>query len=87
MAGGLQLIPDVLPWSTLEDIEEYENEVEQKDTPNTDLNCNEHWQVSFPGGVENSGVLKKNWKLDKENDRSINKCSNIDPVEKFKKFL
>ena len=63
----------------LKDIEEL-NKVEQKYTPNTDFNADEHWQVPFSGGFKDSGVLKKNRDLDKDIDWIVDDYNDVEPL-------
>ena len=64
----------------MKNIEKHFDEVEYKDTPDTASNGNKHWQVLSPGGVKDSGVLKKNGELDKDVDRIVDDDYDIDPL-------
>ena len=80
MPRGLQFIPDFLPWIALENIEKHLDDVENKDTPHAASNGNEHRQITFAGGIEDPGVLKKNGELDKDIDRIVDNDYDIDPL-------
>ena len=75
-----QLFSDILTRVALKDIEEKLNKVEQKYTPNTDLNVDEHWQVPLSGRIKDSGVLKKNRDLDKDTDWIVDDYNDVEPL-------
>lgn len=77
MTGDGQLIPDLLARVALKDYEEGSNKVEEKDTPNTNSDCNEYWQVFFSAGIEDSGVLKKNREFSKERGWVVESANDI----------
>ena len=76
----LQYIPNLVARTTLEDTEERRNQVENKDTKDTDSDCNHQWQISFDCGREDPGVLKKKRDFDEENRRTIEYNTDIDQL-------
>lgn len=80
MTGDYELIPDLLTRVALKDIEEHSNEVEKKDTQDTDSDRDAYSRVCFSCGVKYPVVLKEYRKLCKESRRVVNDGVDVDPL-------
>ena len=80
MTSSDQWIPKLLTWIAHEDIQEEVDHTEREYTPDTDLDCHEHGQVSLTVGDEDPEVLEKYRELDEEDISMIDDYRDIEPL-------
>ncbi len=80
MTSSDQWIPKLLTWIAHEDIQEEVDHREREDTPDTDLDCHEHGQVSLTVGDEDPEVLEKYRELDEEDISNVDDYGGIEPL-------
>ena len=80
MTRSYQWVPELLTRITHEDVQENVDHGEGEDTPNADMGCNEHSQISLTIGDEYPEILEKDGELDEEDFRKIDDHSGIEPL-------
>ena len=75
-----QWIPELLTRITHEDVPEYVDHGEREDTPNADMGCNEHSQISLTVRDEYPEILEKDGELDEKDSRNVDDYSSIEPL-------
>ena len=80
MTSSDQGIPKLLTRIAHENIQEEIDHREREDTPNTDLDCHEHRQISLTVGDEDPEVLEKDRELDKEDISNVDDYGGIEPL-------
>ena len=80
MAGRHQRVPDFLAWRAYKNQEKGIHEIERDQAPDTGMDCEEQWQVSYSRRRKNSEILEKYRKLHEGYSDRVGDCADVDPL-------
>lgn len=73
-----QRVPDLLAWLAHRNQEGGRDRITNEANPDADMDSHKHKHVAFPGGDEDSEILKEDRKLNEEDSRAIEDSRKVD---------